>query len=267
MHVAWQCEDIRYLIFQSLVPRDLIQLAQTCRELFDATTNKLWKTATSFLPLLSLLPSDARRRPLRLEDIQRLDFYDAKIKTLYLENKTPREKCASTELPPEYNPARKANRTGREGKLWGALWKEIAELRPSTEFLPNLHHLRFVHAAEALLVPLIGMSGANLQQIYIKSVQKLEPESVIRQFLEQLRETPKLGYIFVQDGEQLIPPKLIHQAPLKTLRLDPRNLKLGEGKQNHLPPELLSNSMSRLEHLTLGLTSRWYTPELDEFLD
>ena len=267
MHAAWDCEDIRSLLFKDLQLQDLARLARTCKGLFDPATDELWRTATSLSPLLSLLPSDARRRPLRVENIQRLDVYAAKIKKLILENKCPGSKCASTQLPPEYNLARRANRTGREGKLWGALWSEIAELRPSTEFLPNLHYIRFVYASEALLVPLVGISGANLEHIYIKSVQNPEPESVVRQFLEQLRETPKLGYIFVQDGEQLIPPRLIHQAPIQTLRLDPRNLRPGEGDQILLPPELLSSSMSRLEHFTLGLTPGWYTPELDKFLE
>ena len=266
MHAAWKCEDIRYLIFKGLPRSDLPQLARTCKDLFDTATDELWKTATSILPLLSLLPPDARRRPLLGEDLQRLDLYAAKIKNLCLENKKPGSKCASTQLPPEYNPARKPNRTGSEGKLWGALWSEIAELRPPKEFMPNLHHLHFVNASEALLVPLVGITGVKLQQIYIKSVQNLEPESVVQQFLEHLHETPELEYIFVQDGEQLIPPRIIREAPIKTFRLDPRNLRPEERENFRPPPELLGSSMFGLEKLTLGLTPGWYTPELDKFI-
>jgi F-box-like len=117
MHTAWQVEDIRFLDFEHLDPRDLALLARTCKSFFYFATDALWKTLTSITPLIRLLPSDLRRRRLRVDDVHRLDFYATEVKNLCFENETP--DIAVVWLPPEFNPAKKANWQGRDGhKLW-----------------------------------------------------------------------------------------------------------------------------------------------------
>ncbi len=170
MHIAWQLEDIRYLLFEHLEPRDLARLAQTCKELFELATDELWKTITSIPPLLCPLPRDFRQRLLRRADILRLDVYTAKVKHIYLESKSVDKVIR---LPSELNPAKKKN---LYLKSWQALWTEIVELQPASEFLPNLRRLRINNVAEELLIPFVGISGANLAQLYVKYIHNPEPK-------------------------------------------------------------------------------------------
>lgn len=277
MHPAWQLEDIRYLVFQHLEPQDLVRLAQTCHALFETATDEIWKSAKSFSLLLRLLPPDVRdrptnlrRRPLRIADIDRFNFYAAKIKNMCLENKDRGETIGYfSDFPGRSDVRRilimKERARLQEGiKFWRSIWKEIAELRPAADLLPNLQHLRIECVSEGLLIPLIGISGLNLIHIYIKTINDPEPESVVRKILEQLHGTPKLEYLFVKDGEHIVPTKLLREAPLKNFRFDQKIFFI-KGKIVHLPPELFG--MSTLEHLTLGLTRDWYTPELDKYLE
>jgi hypothetical protein len=147
MHPAWQLEDVRCLLFESLEPQDLARLAQTCKALFGLATDELWKTIKSVPPLLSPLPRDYRSRPLRVDDLHRFDLYATKIRNLYFKSYTVDKVIR---LPPQLNPARKEN---RRLKSWKEVWKEIAELRPISEFLPSLRRLRVNNVAEELLIP------------------------------------------------------------------------------------------------------------------
>jgi hypothetical protein len=259
MHPAWQLEDIRYLLFECLEPRDLARLARTCMALFGLATDKLWETIESVTTLLCPLPRNyrARERRLRVEDLDRLDFYAAKIKNLYLESKRVDKVIR---LPPKFNPEKNAY---KHLKQWGEVWKEIAELRPQSRYLHNLRRLRINNVAEELLIPFVGIAGANLVHLYIKYIHNPEPESLVQKFLGELRDTPKLEYLMVRDGEpDLVPTKLIQQAPLKHLRLDPR---ISYGIKNYrLRPEIIEKST--LKHLSLGLCPEWYTPGLDQAL-
>ena len=261
MHSAGQIDDVRHLIFEQLEPQDLARLAQTCKALFDVATNELWRTTDSVLPFFKCLPSGFRSRPLQVEDIQRLDFYASKVQNLFLESSDIRklvrlpQSFQRKKKQPEENPV----------KTWEELWSEIAQLRRTSEFLPNLRRLRINNAVEELLIPLIGISGSNLTQIYIKYIQHRQPESVVRKLLDGLQETPRLEYLFVRDGlPDLVPSKLIQQSPLKHLRLDPR-IHAGRHQDNQfkrypLRSEILQKST--LEHLTLGLTREWYSPNI-----
>jgi hypothetical protein len=81
--------------------------------------------------------------------------------------------------------------------------------------------------------------------------------------MEQLQDTPKLECLMVRDGEpDLVPLKLIQQAPLKHLRLDPRIR--ARVKEYHIRPEVLGTST--LELLSLGLARDWYTQKLNKAL-
>lgn len=131
--------------------------------------------------------------------------------------------------------------------------------------MSNLRHLRINNVVEELLIPLIGISGSNLTQIYIKYIDNRQHESVILRILDGLQDTAKLEYLFVRDGEpDLLPSKLIRQSALKHLRLDPRihahrhvNFQFNQFPLRH---DILQKSS--LEHLTLGLTREWYAPEV-----
>ena len=259
MHLAWQIDDIRQLIFERLEPRDLARLVQTCKAFVDVAADELWKTVNSFSPFLCCLPPDFRTRGLRAEDIKRLDFYAGKVQNLVLESKSVQ---ILIRLPPQFTPKKKQSKNHPE-KSWKEFWKEISTLRPTSEFLPNLRRLRISNVVEELLIPLIGISGSTLTQIYIKYIHNRQPESVVLKILDHLQDTPKLEYLFVRDGEpDLVPSKLIQQAPLKHLRLDPRiHAQRHEDfqfKQFPLRCEILQKST--LENLTLGLTREWYAP-------
>ncbi|PMD16034.1 hypothetical protein NA56DRAFT_709119 [Hyaloscypha hepaticicola] len=199
----------------------------------------------------------ARERQLRVEDLDRLDFYAAKIKNLYLESKRVDKVIR---LPRKFNLEKNAY---KHLKPWREFWKEIAELRPHSRYLPNLRRLRINNVAEELLIPLVGITGANLVHLYIKYIHNPEPESLVQKLLRELQDTPKLEYLMVRDGEQdLVPIKLIQQAPLKHLRLDPR---ISHGiKKYHIRPEIIDKST--LKHLSLGLSPEWYTPGLEPHL-
>lgn len=264
MHSAWQTDDIRHLIFERLEPRDLARLAQTCKTIFSFTIDELWKEITSFSPFMCCLPLDFRRRPLRAEDIHRLDFYASKVQKLILASKSVQIlKC----LPPQFKPKntswKKQSKSNPE-KSWEELWKEVAKLRPTSEFLPNLRRLRISNTVEELLIPLIGVSGSNLTQIYIKYIHYAQHESVVLKVLDGLQHTPKLEYLFVRDGADLIPSKLIQQSPLKHLRLDPRiSAQRHQSLQfKRLPLRYDILEKDTLENLTLGLTREWYSPEM-----
>ena len=259
MHSAWQNDDIRYFIFERLKPRDLAQLAQTCKAFSETTTDELWKSVNSFSQILSCLPPDFRTRPLRTEDLRRFNLYTFKCQNLVLETKSVQRVIR---LPAQFDPKKKQSKNHPE-KSWKELWDELANLRASSEFLPNLRRLRISNVAEELLIPLIGISGANLTQISIRYIHYPQPENIVRQILYRLQETPKLEYIFLRDGEDIVPSKIIQQAPLKHLRLDPRIHAKGredfQFKKHPLRTEILQKST--LEKLTIGLTAEWLSPE------
>ena len=274
MHSAWHIDDIRFLIFEYLSPRDLAGLAQSSQSFFSYTVDELWKTIRTPAALISCIPDICRDRSLRLTDLERLDFYTAKIQNLCFESSDPGKVIR---LPGKFTLKKELFRKYKidrerilndSRKSWEALWNEIARLRPASQFLPNLRMFRFNNAAEELLLPLVGIGGSNLNHIYIKIIHHRQPESIVYKFLDSLQETSKLEYLFVRDGEpDLIPTKLIEQAPLKHLRLDPRihtNCLHGEDlKFKAFPLRTAILQKESLNQLTIGLTREWYSPSLD----
>jgi F-box-like len=262
MYLAWQIQDLQHLIFDRLEPRDLARVARTCKAFFEIATDHLWQTVHSFSPFLFCLPRDFRHRTLRIEDVNRLDFYAAKVRNLILVN---RISCVRKYLrlhtqfkvvEPKYV----------VHKTWEKIWGEISELRPASEFLPNLCHLRISNVVEEFLIPLIGLSGSHLTQVYIRYFSRRPSKSLVVKFLNGIQDTSKLEYLFVRDGEpRLIPSKLIQQSPLKHLRLDPRNHVDASGsihaEQHPLRHEILQ--ISTLKHLTLGLSREWHSSEIE----
>jgi hypothetical protein len=85
---SWQNYDISHLILGHLEPTSLARLAQTCKALFELTTDELWKTMNSVVPFLSCLPPDFRHRPLRRKDIRRLCIYSSKVQNLLIESES-----------------------------------------------------------------------------------------------------------------------------------------------------------------------------------
>ena len=285
MHVAWQIQEIQCMIFDYLEPRDLARLSRTNKAFFDVATDKLWNRISTVSPFLSCLPLDYRDRQLQVEDIQRLDFYASKVKNLDLD-------CTDIDtiinLFPEFQRKKKreATKTQRDSnesqhssdesqahprKSWRALWDDIAELRPTSNFLCNLRCLCIKEIIEDLLVPLIGISGSNLTKLHIKYIIDRESRSFelrllkgfLKALLEGLQDSPKLEYLFVRDREcHLIPLRLIQQSPLQTLRFEPR-MHPGEHRSfpfKKVPIRYEILQKSTLQHLVLGLNREWYTP-------
>lgn len=106
-------------------------------------------------------------------------------------------------------------------KNWGEVWDEITRLRPNSAFLPNLQHIRLSNLEEELLSPFLGTSGRNLRKLYIKFTHGRKTGRVLQKFLRQLQHTANLGSLFVREGADIIPQKLIQESPLKRLRLEP----------------------------------------------
>lgn len=262
MHHAWHIDDIRYLIFELLERGDLARLARTCKALSDFAVNELWRKPNSIACFLSCLPQGYRNRPLQSQDLERLDFYASKAQKLVLESDDVRYPIR---LPYEFLAVKKS--MNNPCKSWKELWAEIAALRPQSNFMPNLRSIRVSNISEELLLPLIGISGARLTKIYVKYIHdRHKPSSLVFDFLNQLQDFSRLEYLFVRDGEpDLVPTRLIQQAPLKHLRLDPRiharRHQDYQFKSYPLRPEILQKST--LEQLTLGLTREWYSPEIE----
>ena len=122
MHPAWHNDDIRYLVFELLEPQDLSRLAQTCKTFFDFTIDELWKTVTSFSAFVSCLPPNFRQRPLRADNLQRLDFYASKVQNLVLESKNIK---TVIRLPPPFKSEKQQKRAVTEnlGKNSGMKWE------------------------------------------------------------------------------------------------------------------------------------------------
>jgi hypothetical protein len=266
MHRAWHIEDIRLSIFDYLEPRDLARLAPTCKIIFDYSTDQLWKKISSCAPFLKCLPKDWSSRPLQPDDIERLDVYGSKVRKILITGqfRTP------SQVPKEFRKLKLIRSS--HGKSWNDIWAEIAQIRPSTaEFLPNVESIRVENSFEDVLIPLIGISGKNLQQLYIKYIHHAQPVSVVRAILDGIRDAPRLEYLFVRDGApELVPTRLIQSAPLNHLRLTPRismTPRYGEAdyKKYAIRVEILEKAS--LEHLTLGLTRDWYTSQVGEAVE
>jgi hypothetical protein len=264
MHPAWQIEDIRYIILQHLEPQELAHLARTCVFLFHIATDELWRTIQSVSSFTHCLPRGYRRRSLEAKDIERLDFYSRKVRDIVLGSDDMKR---PTGLPTSFVNKAKLKNAPFDGKTWEDLWTEVAAVRaPDSQFLPYIRKLRVNNATEALLIPLIGIKGSHLSQIYLKYVHRYrEAENTIFKFLDGLTDTKNLEYLFVRDGEpDLVSSKLIRDSPLKHLRLDPR-VSGGRHQDLHwkystLRPEILRKST--LEHLTIGLTRQWFSDGL-----
>ena len=262
MHPAWEIDDIRHLLFEHLEPASLARLAQTCKIFFNIATDELWKTITSVSAFLSCFPLDYRRRPLHVDDLQRLHFYSAKIRNVILESEGIHR---TIRLPPQFNASSKMGKVGSDLKTWEQLWSEIATIRPASSFLVNLKCVRVSCIAEELLIPLVGITGSNITQIYIKYITNPQKNSTVLRMLDQLQDTSKLEYLFVRDSEpDPVVLKVIQASPLKHLRLDPR-VHGGKHAGFHfkmIPLRLEILEKSTLEKLTIGLTRDWCTPQI-----
>lgn len=77
-------------------------------------------------------------------------------------------------------------------------------IQPLAPLLVNLRVLRVSNAVDELLIPLVGITGENLTQMYMK-FQHHRALGVFREILEKLGDTPKLEYICMQPFH-LFPP-------------------------------------------------------------
>jgi hypothetical protein len=148
-----------------------------------------------------------------------------------------------------------------DGKIWGELWAEIATLRSQLQFLPNLRRITIQSAACDYLVPLTGISGSYIENILIRDLQGQKSSECGTNFLYRLQDVLRLQYLFVRDGMDLVPKKVIARAPLRHLRLDPRISRGGffasaEFKLEPVPVGILNKAT--LEHLSIGLSREWY---------
>jgi len=84
MHDAWLINDIWLLIADHLDPKDFGVLAQTCKALFPLASAERWKTLTSFSGFLACLPRRHQNIALRVEDLERMDFYSALVQKIVL---------------------------------------------------------------------------------------------------------------------------------------------------------------------------------------
>ena len=150
MHPAWGIAELRLAILKYLNPRDLTRLAQTCRTLCDSAIDELWRIVKYPVQLISCLPQDWRSRPLRLEDLERLDRYACRVEGI---SWVAANSNKGNRLPKQFSTENKNRKT------WEQLWKEIADLRPNSQFLPNLRLLRIHGLIGYLLWPFVGISG------------------------------------------------------------------------------------------------------------
>jgi hypothetical protein len=283
MHPAWHIDDVRDLIFESLDKADLISIAATSRALFEVAINKLWNTLDSFDGLICCLPPDFLERQLEREDIRRLDLYTSRVLRIRLGVGSLVELLPSRFMKAKKDMNDKMDKRTRKNlkadkslndkqgrKLWSKLWRDIAELRPSSHLFCNLQSVHVNNIVEPLILPLVGISGLHLREISIKQVVENQDPSLIRGFLDGLQDTPKLEYLAVRDGESgTLPAKIIRGAPLRHLRLDlPRNHK------NYLRRPLKDRSIlyhllqkSTIEHLTVALDDTWLTREIRDLGD
>ena len=131
----------------------------------------------------------------------------------------------SVQLPPRLDSRLGWKKEGGESsnqKSWTDLWREIAQHRPPVDFLPNLRSIRLNNAVVDHLFPIIGISGENLERIEINNLHGKIIDSHVKRFLNALKAVPKLEDVFVRNGGFLIPDRIIAQAPLRRLRMDPR---------------------------------------------
>jgi hypothetical protein len=265
MHQAWIIDDIWKLLLEHLTSHDLAVLARTNRAFFDLATSQLWHTLPSFSPFMHCLPLDHRHRPLQASDLERLDLYTTKVRVLSLEGKSA---DAPVRLPKEYQG--RINKQGQKknpGKEWFALWDEIAALggASSTAFPRlRLRKLRINSADERLIYPLFNIPSEGLEQIYIKILHQRQTPSLVPKFLDSLSDVGRLEYLFVRDGQDLIPERVLRDAPLKHARFDPR-IEAGRHDVFHYKTFPLRREVlhkETLEHLTMGLTRDWWTPAL-----
>jgi len=264
MHPAWHIDDIRHLLFHYLGPASLARLAQTCKGLFEPATNELWKTITSVSPFVSCFPRDYRRRPLQTEDLQRLQYYFRKIQKVVLESKDIR---VAIRIPKQFKQHNKNAQLAKTStlKTWDQVWSEVASIRPVSNFWVNLSCIRVSNIAEELLIPLVGIDGSNITQIYIKYILRRGNDKLVREMLDKLQDSSKLEYLFVRDSDRSdVVLKVIKDSPLKHLRLDPRvhGRLYGDYQFKKLPLQVEILEKSTLETLSIGLTREWYTPRL-----
>lgn len=258
MHRAWLIDDIWYLLCQVFTPPDFALLAQTCKALNVLAIPQLWTNIKSYEPLLSCLPPGYENALLTAADFERWDLHAVKVQSLVMET----DNNHSIQLPPRFDSNlgwRKRGEAFASGKTWTVLWKEIARHRPTAHFLPNVRHLRFNNVVGDYLIPIVGISGANLERIYIKNLHGKLSDLFVKRFLTDLQEVPKLEDLFVRNGGYLIPEKILVQAPLRRLRMDPKR---SDGQAFALRTALLKKDT--LESFTIPLSEYWCTPEIEK---
>ena len=229
----------------------MARLARTCKLLFEFAHESLWETISSLSAFICCLPADYRTRPLKVQDLQRLDFYSTKVRSLVLDPPWPEV----IHLPQEFKDI-KRNKYKNSQKSWASLWKEISSLRPNWQFLPNLYRLQIGNVVENLLIPLVGVSGLNLTQIHINCLHdKLWSESLVFEVLDGFQDTPKLVDLLIKDGDpDMVPAKLITQSPLNNLQLGPRSRRNWSDDSEPSPLLFEILQKSTLKHLTLALS-------------
>ena len=202
------------------------------------------------------LPRHYRYDPLKTEDLHRFDMYAFKIHELHV---VPFGPATPAQVPPEF-------KNDTTGKSWADVWKEIRILRPTPQFLPNLRRIRFELAEEQLLLPLVGLPGSKLSYLRIVDSIRRLPGRQVRRVLAGIEDISKLEHLHICDEEpDVFPAKFIERAPLKHLRLWPKEnpfeCKPQQYTQLGLRTEILKKST--LEKLVLGLNRDWCTPEIE----
>jgi hypothetical protein len=260
MHDAWYLAEVRELILDHLGRGDLVKLATTCRALSRLVTDRIWQTIPCSSVFLGCLPEDYMSTPIRVEDIERMDRYSAKVRSIHIGS----EWDSLSGVPPHILKHRDMVTGDYKDKSdWEDLWDDIARTRAKTSyFLPNLREIRVHNLREAALVPLIGtVKGSNLSYIRIRNVDYSMTNGAVYRFLDSLCDTANLEYLFVRDGQAgLLSSKVIDQSPLRTLRIPPEHTSQGLFREHALMPQILR--VSTLTSLTLDLTREWYTPEI-----
>lgn len=251
MHRAWKIYELRQSILEHLAQQDLSRLARTNRQFFGAVIDQLWSKVSTMSAFMCCLPKDYKTRKLQREDLARLDFYARKVHSIVLEPQSGQ---------PVYLPGKRSGPGSKHytelQESWYNLWAEIAALRPTTDFLPNLRGLRVNEIVEDTLLPLIGISGSQLRYVRIMRIQHRTGRSSVRRFFEQIKDTSNLEYLCVRDGEHDVPEAVIRNSPLKQVRFDLR----GESSMSDCPLRTDFLEKASLESLTVSLNRGSYGP-------
>jgi hypothetical protein len=73
--------------------------------------------------------------------------------------------------------------------------------------LLNLRHLRVSYIHEEVLIPFVGVSGANIKELYIKYLHYQQKDSVVRRIIDLFENTARLEYLFVRNSAADVIPQ------------------------------------------------------------